>query len=170
MSKKTPDCFKKLDSDCLSKLENLFESKAEKVPNNNNLGSKNVVKNNPKSIPPPPPPLPPQLPPQLPPPLPLQEQSNPPRNQQENKQDQSLLVYSPPHQMSNYDETFIYNLRNRLPLQKKLEELGEAVLDNHLNNVKCTPNSLQVPEWSIGIFIGIITSTFFNLLYFKIFI
>ena len=161
MSKKIPDCFKKLDQNCISKLETLFESKDDKVSNNNNLGSKNVIKNNPQFIPPPPP---------LPPAPPLQEQSHSPENQQENKQQPSLLVHSPPHQISNYDETCNHNLRNSMPLQKKLEELGEAVLDNHLNDVRCRPKALQIPEWYLGLIVGTITSTMLNLLIIKLFI
>ena len=190
MSKKNLDCLKLIDKNCISKLENLFASRSNEPPKNNTIGSKNIIKNenkvesNSNSKPPPPP---------LPPPLPiksLEKIVSPPsleENISEPINNEAKINVKPVINKNNstfnnlncVDNENLSNksnfnndlniLRYRLPLQRKLEELGEVILDNQIKEFKLKEIPIQIPEWFIGLIAGTITTTFLNIVYFKLF-
>ena len=183
MSKKNLDCFKLIDKSCISKLENLFASRANESPKNNTIGSKNIIKNenkvesnpslNSKNIKiPPAPPLPP----------PLNSQKEEIKNNSDSEKEEvenNSKINTEKKEIKNSDKVNTFhnhnyndntnNLRYRLPLQRKLEELGEVLIDNHIKEVRLREIPIHIPEWFIGLIAGSITTTFFNIFYFKLF-
>ena len=190
MSKKNLDCFKLIDKNCISKLENLFASRANEPPKNNTIGSKNIIKNenkvesnsslNSKNIKiPPAPPLPPPLLKPLSNSQKEEIKNNSDSEKEEVKNNSKINTEKKEINFKNSDKvsTFhnhnyndnINNLRYRLPLQRKLEELGEVLIDHHIKEVRLREIPIHIPEWFIGLIAGTITTTFFNIFYFKLF-